>query len=324
MIGLASKRRFGVLVALAAATLAGGPAFAQGHGGGGHFAGGGGGHSFGGGGHSFGGGGAHFAGGGAHFAAGGAHFGGGGANFAGGARFAPHISAAPHIAAAPGAHYSSGFAAHTGAHVGYAPRPGFSAHASVGTHGSYVASGTHGYVAGHGGYGRPGYGGPGYGRPGWYRGGYHGYNWGGGYWHGAFWPRVYYGWGFPLFLPILPAVYATYYWGGIPYYYANDVYYTWNAGQNGYTVTDPPPVAGTASSDESSSGQVNSSNGTDVYAYPQNGQTDEQQSNDRYECHTWSRSQTGFDPTVSNSTGSADDYRRAMIACLNARGYSTQ
>jgi hypothetical protein len=125
-------------------------------------------------------------------------------------------------------------------------------------------------------------------------------------------------------------VYATYYWGGIPYYYLNNVYYVWNPDQNGYVVTDPPPVAGTAADDSSSAagedqgagGQAPA--GADVYAYPQNGQTEEQQSNDKYECHTWARSQTGFDPTVSNSSGSPDDYHRAMIACLTARGYSAQ
>ena len=187
-------------------------------------------------------------------------------------------------------------------HGGYTVRPGYAPRAAY---------------AGPGGYARPGY----------YRPGY-GHYWAGGYWHGGFWPRAYYGWGFPLFLAALPAVYATYYWGGIPYYYCNDVYYMWNAGQNGYVVTDPPPVAGTAA-DDTSAGEdqgaaAQPATGTDVYAYPQNGQTQEQQSNDKYECHTWARSQTGFDPTVSNSSGSPDDYRRAMIACLTARGYSAQ
>jgi hypothetical protein len=34
-----------------------------------------------------------------------------------------------------------------------------------------------------------------------------------------------------------------------------------------------------------------------VYIYPNNGQNREQQDRDRYECHNWSVSQTGFDPT---------------------------
>ena len=228
--------------------------------------------------------------------------------------------------------------------MGYAPRANFTPHASYSAVSSHIGAGGRGnYVAGRGGhyvsrpgvaysgagrpgYGRPGYAGAGYGRPG-YRPGFHGgYGrfWGGGYWHGTFWPRVSYGWGFPLFLPLLPAIYATYYWGGVPYYYANDVYYTWDAGQNGYTVTDPPPVEGTAPADDSG-GEAQPAGTADVYAYPQNNQSDEQQSNDRYECHNWARSQTGFDPThVSAGSGNAGDYRRAMVACLSARGYSAQ
>jgi hypothetical protein len=176
-----------------------------------------------------------------------------------------------------------------------------------------------------GGYVRPG----GYARPGYYGRGY-GHYWAGGYWHGGYWPRAYYGWGFPLFLAALPVAYATYYWGGIPYYYCNNVYYVWNPDQNGYVVTDPPPVAGAVADDSTAvaagddQGQAASAVGAEVYAYPQNGQTEEQQSNDKYECHTWARSQTGFDPTVSNSSGNPDDYHRAMIACLTARGYSAQ
>jgi hypothetical protein len=35
----------------------------------------------------------------------------------------------------------------------------------------------------------------------------------------------------------------------------------------------------------------------DVYIYPNRGQTQDQQSKDRYECHTWAVQQTGFDPS---------------------------
>ena len=63
--------------------------------------------------------------------------------------------------------------------------------------------------------------------------------------------------------------------------------------------------------------------------YPKNGQSQEQQSADRYSCHTWAQGQTGFDPTEPNSAASPSqlasrrsDYRRAMSACLEARGYS--
>ena len=36
-----------------------------------------------------------------------------------------------------------------------------------------------------------------------------------------------------------------------------------------------------------------------AYAYPNAGQSEQQQSQDRYECHQWSVSQTGFDPSTA-------------------------
>jgi outer membrane lipoprotein SlyB len=35
-----------------------------------------------------------------------------------------------------------------------------------------------------------------------------------------------------------------------------------------------------------------------VYAYPQRGQTPDQQDRDRYECSTWATQQTGFNPSA--------------------------
>lgn len=39
---------------------------------------------------------------------------------------------------------------------------------------------------------------------------------------------------------------------------------------------------------------------TTVYAYPQNGQSADQQSRDRYDCSLWAVQQTGFDPSAPN------------------------
>jgi hypothetical protein len=62
---------------------------------------------------------------------------------------------------------------------------------------------------------------------------------------------------------------------------------------------------------------------------PKNGQTQEQQWSDRYECHRWATSQSGFDPTKPSADTSSGDnaprreqYRRALSACLEGRGYS--
>jgi hypothetical protein len=97
-------------------------------------------------------------------------------------------------------------------------------------------------------------------------------------------------------------------------------------------VTDPPPAAGTDGSADASGAyeqapQANYDSGgsaADVYVYPRNGQTPEQTQNDRYECHGWAVSQSGFDPTQQGQSGNPADYRRAMVACLDARGYSAR
>jgi hypothetical protein len=63
-----------------------------------------------------------------------------------------------------------------------------------------------------------------------------------------------------------------------------------------------------------------------LYVTPKNGQTPDQQSKDRYECHSWAAAQTGFDPTLqapgAGDQAQQDNYRRAMSACLDARGYA--
>lgn len=52
---------------------------------------------------------------------------------------------------------------------------------------------------------------------------------------------------------------------------------------------EPPPVA-----------YAGPPPNTTVYAYPQRGQTADQQSRDRYECSMWAVQQTGFDPSAPN------------------------
>src|SRR5215469_7566962 len=42
------------------------------------------------------------------------------------------------------------------------------------------------------------------------------------------------------FVPILPVGYTTVYFGGVPYYYANDAYYQWVPAENQYEVVAPP------------------------------------------------------------------------------------
>jgi hypothetical protein len=137
-----------------------------------------------------------------------------------------------------------------------------------------------------------------------------------------------------VFVPVLPGVYTTVYFGGVPYYYANDTYYTWVPEQNQYEVVAPPGDDSAAQLDApppppgaAPPPQV----GGDLFVYPKNGQNDQQQATDKFQCHQWAHQQSGFDPTVSGggvppeqNASAHTAYNRAMIACLEGRGYSVK
>ncbi len=202
---------------------------------------------------------------------------------------------------------------------GFAVGHGGVAHGGV-AHGGY---GHGGYGYGHGGYGY----GHGYG----YRGGYwghYGYGWRGGWGWGGCWGCGWWGWpGYGLFLATLPLYYTTLWWDGVPYYYADNNYYVWNNEANGYVSVSPP--AGLVSSSEP---RMLSPEGTtegapppaagspagvpELFAYPKNGQTAEQQARDRQECGSWAATQSGATNRIENL--------RAQSACLEARGYSVR
>ncbi|HYA14367.1 MAG TPA: DUF6515 family protein [Syntrophales bacterium] len=142
----------------------------------------------------------------------------------------------------------------------------------------------------------------------------------GGVWYRPYGPRfVVVAPPFGLVVPFLPLYYSTIWVGGIPYYYANEVYYTQAPG--GYMVVEPPK------------GEVKEAPVSEdrLFIYPRKGQSENQQSNDRYECHRWAVNQTHYDPT--QPPGSAPEaqpgqkraeYYRAMGACLDARGYTVK
>jgi hypothetical protein len=127
-----------------------------------------------------------------------------------------------------------------------------------------------------------------------------------------------------LVIGVLPAYYSTVWFAGVPYYYADNVYYTQAPDQNGYVVADPPPNADQPAPPPDA---APSAPQMDLIIYPKNGQSKEQQAADQYECHTWAKGQTGFDPTQPAGSGPGDpnvgrnNYNRAMSACLQARGY---
>lgn len=123
-------------------------------------------------------------------------------------------------------------------------------------------------------------------------------------------------------VPVLPRFYTTVWFGGAPYYYAAGTYYAWYPEVRGYRVVEPPADADVYEEPETPA---------ELFVYPKQGQSEELQAKDRYECHSWSLEQTGFDPTQPGGNVSPElnaekrsDYNRATKACLEARGYSVQ
>lgn len=136
-----------------------------------------------------------------------------------------------------------------------------------------------------------------------------------------------------VYVPVLPPVYTTVYFGGVPYYYANDAYYTWAPAQNQYVVVAPPgdDSAAQLQPPPPPPAAVAPSVGGDLFIYPKNGQSDQQQATDKFECHQWAHGQSGFDPTLSGggvppeqNASARSAYNRAMVACLEGRGYSVK
>lgn len=122
-----------------------------------------------------------------------------------------------------------------------------------------------------------------------------------------------------LVVPFLPPYYTTVWVGRVPYYYANDVYYM-NRG-DGYVVVQPPKEDVSQAPPPAE----------EMFIYPRLDQSEKQQADDRYACHRWAVSQTGFDPTQPPGVTSASrqrkdraDYQRAMSACLDGRGYTVK
>ena len=203
---------------------------------------------------------------------------------------------------------------------------GGGSHGGGGFHGGGFHGGgaVHGGGAFHGGGslhgGAPGFhGAGGFRGDGWHGGhGYGGYGYG---WHGYGW-RGYGGaglLGYGLFFGALPLAYATYYWDGVPYYYADDNYYQWDSAANEYETVEPP--AGLVNQVEAAAPADSAQ--PELYAYPRNGQSDAQQAKDRSDCQQWAGAQAGTNAAGTDAAKHAN-YLQAEAACLTGKGYSVQ
>ena len=80
--------------------------------------------------------------------------------------------------------------------------------------------------------------------------------------------------------------------------------------QEGYVVVDPPspnevvvqPPPGNAVVELPANYNLAQTSAETPFAYPRLGQSEQQAAKDRYECHRWAVSQTGFDPNAAGRT----------------------
>jgi hypothetical protein len=143
-----------------------------------------------------------------------------------------------------------------------------------------------------------------------------------GTWHGERGSMILYrggqgGWSVPghgFFFASIPSYCRLVYWEGVPYYYADDVYYEWSGTAGAYEQVQPP-----AGLTENINSQAPASR--DWFVFPNGNQTNEQLERDREECHLWAADQIGLDPQVAAKRA---DYLRADGACLEARDYSVE
>ena len=140
----------------------------------------------------------------------------------------------------------------------------------------------------------------------------------GGHWggHGGGHGGGYWGWWWPWAVIGGAAVAATYY---APYYYSP--YYA----PAPVVIQEQPQVYA------QSGPSVQPSSSDRLFVYARQGQSEQLQAKDRYECHSWAVGQTRYDPTRPSGGMSQDqlyrmraDYQRAMGACLDGRGYTAK
>jgi hypothetical protein len=101
----------------------------------------------------------------------------------------------------------------------------------------------------------------------------------------------------------------------------------WRDSDQEYEVVDPPDERAANTEPPPPPPSAND----DVFIYPKNGQSEEVQARDKYECHKWAQNESGFDPTQATGGVPPEQantkraaYQRAMAACLEGRGYSVK
>lgn len=151
--------------------------------------------------------------------------------------------------------------------------------------------------------------------------------WLAGYPHGMYWMPVPFGTN-PWFLQNVPPGTVTVNYSGVPYYYMNGNYYIWSPYYDTYVIANSSAGANSQTSTQSH-GQGGRHGVLSLKVLPEKGQSAQQTANDRYACYRRAVARSGFNPldTVQDAHATAhvrNEYRRVLIACLKARGYTVR
>ena len=118
----------------------------------------------------------------------------------------------------------------------------------------------------------------------------------------------------------LPRGYVSFGIGTRSYFFVNSAFYLWEPQTREYIVVAEPVGAA-----EHLAVAQEPTDSASLFVYPNQGQDQEQTRRDRYDCHLWAADQSGYDPTYADqAVGLRGDYRRAMTACLEGRGYTVR
>jgi hypothetical protein len=126
-------------------------------------------------------------------------------------------------------------------------------------------------------------------------------------------------------IPVPPPGYRMVYIDSHPYYLSGGVYYIWDNVHRGYRVVPPPEeIHEFPESGEGIPEPIEDF--PELFVYPKAGQSEDEQANDRYDCHLWAVGETDFDPSQKQSSTEKErsDFRRAITACLEARDYTVK
>jgi len=161
--------------------------------------------------------------------------------------------------------------------------------------------------------------------------GYRSYYWGGSpyYNYRGSWYRPYggsylsIGAPYGLFVSSLPPSYSTVWVGGNRYFVADDSYYLYDSSRSGYVLARSPYDGDSLTT--ASTAEPEAVRDPVLFVYPTKGQSEKQQADDRYECHRWAVTQTGYDPVDAEYRPEQHaQYDRAITACLTGKGYSVK